>query len=145
MRAITCNGYNAHTDPLFKRLNLLKVDDIYKLYLLKFYYKFKNDRLPISFCSFFRHVYPSHTHNTRNRYQPRTYTPNTKLSKTTVRFVLPELLSKLPSCITDKIETHSIQGLSKNGKRYFINLYQERCCIMDCYVCEINYPNPNSA
>ena len=36
VRAITCSRYNAHTDPLFKRLNLIKVDDIYKLSLLKF-------------------------------------------------------------------------------------------------------------
>ena len=46
VRAITCSKYNAHTDPLFKKLNLLKVDDIYKITAIKFYYKYKNDLLP---------------------------------------------------------------------------------------------------
>ncbi len=34
-----------HTDPLFKILKLLKVNDIFKLQELKFYYKYKNTKL----------------------------------------------------------------------------------------------------
>ena len=33
--------YDAHTDPLFRRLNLLKVKDIFKLNILKMYYKYQ--------------------------------------------------------------------------------------------------------
>ena len=29
IRIITCGKYNSHTEPMFKRLNLLKVDDIF--------------------------------------------------------------------------------------------------------------------
>ena len=29
IRIITCGKYNSHTEPLFKRLNILKVDDIF--------------------------------------------------------------------------------------------------------------------
>jgi len=39
VRLITCSKYNAHTEPLFKSLNLLKLDDIMILKTLKFYYK----------------------------------------------------------------------------------------------------------
>ena len=28
---ISCSKYNAHTEPLFKSLNLLKVEDIFKI------------------------------------------------------------------------------------------------------------------
>ena len=46
MRIITCSKYNAHTDPIFKKLNLLKLSDLYNVSVLKFYHKFKNDKLP---------------------------------------------------------------------------------------------------
>ncbi len=38
--------YNTHTEPIFKEPKLLKVEDILKLQELKFYYKFKNNKLP---------------------------------------------------------------------------------------------------
>ena len=31
VRIITCSKYNAHTEPLFKALNLLKIEDIMKI------------------------------------------------------------------------------------------------------------------
>ncbi len=46
VRILRLSKYNAHTDPLFKILKLLKVNDIFKLQELKFYYKYKNNKLP---------------------------------------------------------------------------------------------------
>ena len=37
IRHVTLSRYNAHTDPLFKSLNILKISDIFKLYQLKFF------------------------------------------------------------------------------------------------------------
>ena len=37
---ISCSEYNAHTEPLFKSLNFLKVEGIFKIKALKFYYKY---------------------------------------------------------------------------------------------------------
>ena len=39
MRVITNRKYIAHTDPIFKTLNLLKLPDLYRLQLYKLYYK----------------------------------------------------------------------------------------------------------
>ena len=47
IRIITTSSYISHTVPLFKRLNLLKVDDILTLQELKFYFKYKEGALPI--------------------------------------------------------------------------------------------------
>ena len=44
IRIITCSRYNAHSEPLFKELKLLKVEDILKLQQLKFYYKLVHRR-----------------------------------------------------------------------------------------------------
>ena len=46
IRLITGSNYIAHTEPLFIQLGLLKVQDILKLRLLKFYYKLCHGTLP---------------------------------------------------------------------------------------------------
>ena len=98
--------------------------------------------LPTSFNNIFTYEYTTHTYETRQRNCPRPDTPRTFLAKLTIRYAIPELVNALPSCITDKITTHSIQGLANYSKKYFLNLYKDRCSIEDCYICEINDPNP---
>ena len=137
LRAITSSKYNAHTDPLFKQLNILKINDIYKLSALKFYYKYSKAQLPRSFHGMFNPVSQSHTYQTRNCNVPRHPIPKSVTSKLTIRFTIPELLTHMPSCITEKINTHSIQGFSLYIKKYFISQYQERCNINECYICNL--------
>ena len=66
IRIIAARKYNAHTEPLFKQLNLLKACDICKLQELKCYHKFINRQLPKYFERF---VYQTnlelHNYNTR--------------------------------------------------------------------------------
>ena len=52
IRIIAASKYNAHTEPLFKQLNLLKACDICKLQELKFYHKLINRQLPKYFERF---------------------------------------------------------------------------------------------
>ncbi len=46
VRILNISKYNAHTEPIFKILSLLKVNDILKLQELKFHYKYENNLLP---------------------------------------------------------------------------------------------------
>ncbi len=46
VRIITLGKYNAHSEPILKKLKLLKVGDIFKLQELKVDHKFKNHKLP---------------------------------------------------------------------------------------------------
>ena len=39
VRVISKSKFNAHTDPLFQNLQILKIEDIHKLNVLKLYYK----------------------------------------------------------------------------------------------------------
>jgi len=54
MRAITCSKYNAHTEPIFAKLKLLKIEDIHKVALLKFFHRYTNNSLPKYFDNFFK-------------------------------------------------------------------------------------------
>ena len=66
MRVITNSKYIAHTDPIFKTLNLLKLPDLYRLQLYKLYYKIKKQTVP----TYFRHILTEvvNPYNTRNTF-----------------------------------------------------------------------------
>ena len=56
VRIITCSKYNAHTEPLSKTLNLLKIEDITKTKSLKLYCRYKRNEVPKYFESMFIHM-----------------------------------------------------------------------------------------
>ena len=56
VRFITQSKYLAHTDPIFIKLNLLKIRDIFKLNQLKFYYKYLIKSLPDYFLEFYQAI-----------------------------------------------------------------------------------------
>ena len=52
---MTNSKYNAHTDPLFKSLKLLKIKDIFDVQCMKISYKFVNNYVPTNVSSMFRY------------------------------------------------------------------------------------------
>ena len=52
LRIMTCSPYNSHTEPLFKTLGLLKIEDMLKLNTLNFIYKLNNNKLPVYFDTY---------------------------------------------------------------------------------------------
>ena len=52
IRNVTKSAYNAHTKLLYKEQNILKVHDLYRLSIVKFYFKLVNNNLPHYFNSF---------------------------------------------------------------------------------------------
>ena len=66
VRAITCSNYNAHSEPLFKQLCLVKADDLFTLAKLKFYHKYVDNSVPNYLEQIpFLEVAQTHRHNTR--------------------------------------------------------------------------------
>ena len=86
--------YNTHTDPTFKKLQFLKLGDMYKVQQLKFYYKLVNNDLP---------EYFSHT----------TYLLNFESIMNTQKYIrhnVIETVNNTPSIIIDNIYTNSLHG-----------------------------------
>ena len=66
IRMLTHSKYNAHAEPLFKKMELLKLSDICRLQEMKFYYKLVNKQLPIYFNTFNHQANSDiNDHNTR--------------------------------------------------------------------------------
>ena len=60
VRIINNKSYRSHTDPLFKKCQLLKLEDLYTLQVALFMHDYKYDRLPPSFTDIFKkkHIPP---------------------------------------------------------------------------------------
>ena len=66
IRIINKSHFNAHTEPIFKDLGILKFNDIHLLQLGQFMYSCKNSFLPPKFNNNFSQSNQFHSYNTRN-------------------------------------------------------------------------------
>ena len=136
IRIITVSKYNAHTEPLFKALDLLKLKDMLNLSTLKFYYRSLHDNLPAYFYSFQITMQGSHHHyNTRHSEQIHVDRTRTLYADKRVRIYLPKMVNSIPIPLLQKIATHSLQGFSTHISKYFIYKYSDICSIANCYIC----------
>ena len=112
---IICNAkYNAHTDPLLKKMNILKVHDIFELKCLKIYHNYLNSKVPYYISTLFPVTH--HPHNTRHRGQLIARSTSAR-SSNTLRHRIPKLLQTLPDLSKDKLTTHSPVGFSIHLKK----------------------------
>ena len=135
VRHITCSRYNAHTTPLFSELQLLKLEDIFKIALLKFHFKYENGLLPAYFNNMFLPITVEHGHDTRQRDQDRPQRPKKSSTDKTIRYYMPVFLESIPDSIKEKTLTHCIQGFVAYAKYIFINNYIFECVDPNCFPC----------
>ena len=136
IRTVTCAKYNAHTDPLFKEHNLLKIDDIFTLSKYKFYYKYLHKKLPVNLQELpFLLNEDQHRYDTRQNFRLFINRYNHSFAKNCLRFDLPQTINSAPPQIKEKFYSHSYQGFVKYVKHHMLNNYQEICDIQNCYVC----------
>ena len=127
IRNISNSHLLAHTDPLLKDLGLLKVGDIFKLRLLKFYYKLIS-KLTMNAL--------------RTGARPVIRTPRIRhvFAEPTVLYTLIKLLNSFylhePN-IMSAIQngTHSYFGICFYAKQIFLQQYTYICSILNCYTC----------
>jgi exonuclease III len=135
IRIISKSRYNSHCDPIFKKLEILKVHDTKRLQELIFFYKFRNNSLPKYFQQNFFTIASSSTRSTRNsnlliypRFQHEYMRKHLKYS-------IVKTVNESPSIITEKVGTHSLNGYARYIKNYILTRYSSVCNIDNCYVC----------
>ena len=129
-RAVRCiinAKYNAHTDPIFAKLGILKFKDLLDLNQICFVHKFISNKLPPSFDDFFVKL-PN-------------FNRNLSLSLTSVRnkkmrnfpsYAMPLIWNSLP-LQTKRIT--SINTLKKNYAASLISKYTTKCNNANCFSC----------
>ena len=106
--------------PIYEEMNILQVDDIYRLEVGKFMYKFNNDILPENFQNYFKHVSAIHNHNTRTtaNLSMNPIRSNTKFSKNTLKYKGVEVWNSIPSDIK---HLPSVKSFSRQMKTFVVN------------------------
>ena len=137
LRIISNSKFLAHTEPICKSLNLLKVQDIYQLAILKFYFKLINNELPQYFDTFTPTFSMGVNHyNIRNpcRQLPKIYH---EFPKQSLRYKLNVVLNETDSNLISKAETISLYQFKLLIKSNMINKYKDTCEESNCYVCNL--------
>lgn len=125
IRIIKGASYNAHTEPIFKELELLKLQDLCALHDLKFCYKFTNNMsISIPYLPETRTANDFQITNIRNSF-----------AKNNIRYRIPVAYNNCPNIIKEKSQTHSITGFSCYLKNNLLQNYFFACNIDNCYIC----------
>ena len=125
-------------NPIFKSLNLLKLEDMFSLNVLKLYYKLWHGNLPVYVTNLFTRNAPGTTHNYDLRTSGifKTPTVHTCIAERCIRFMLPKIINDADPSVTEKVDTHSFQGFTKYLKVTKIHSYATHCLIAYCYICQ---------
>lgn len=135
VRIIHSTKYNAHTEPLMRASNMLKIKDIFDTQCIKFIYRFNHRLLPTYFENVFQRNHEIHARATRRATDFYCFPVNRSRTKFCIRHYIPKLYNNLPSNIKEKFDTHSMESLSQHFKKWRINSYMLECQVANCYVC----------
>ena len=135
VRVISGSNYNAHTDPLFKKLRLVKLADLFTLNVLKMYYKFKHARLPPYVENMFENFSRHHEHETRQSLILEEPMVNTASGENCLRYILPRIVNNTNPIIINMVDSYSFEGFVRYLKNYMIVHYVDYCVIPNCYIC----------
>ena len=105
IRIVFRSSFDAHTNPIFVSLRILKFEDIIKLQIGKVMYLYKNGLLPVSFNDMFLLNCDIHSYNTRNKNSFRLPYCRTNVRKFSLRFQGPKIFNSLSSEIQNASST----------------------------------------
>ena len=130
VRVVTNSKYRAHTDPLFKKLSVLKLNDMYKQQSALFMHDYSNKRLPISFHDFYPD--PRHGRSTTRSCELNVYIPKSRTN-----------FSKLSAYIDVPKIWNNLSGEIKNNPNR--NLFKRtlKTSFMENYSCEHSCSDPH--
>ena len=138
VRNIANEDYIAHSEPLCKSLNILKIPDIFTCSLWKFYYKLSKNQLP----TYFDVMIPMLPNicNIYNIRHPTFHLPLVKhdFAEQRLDYQLIKLLNTNEStAFTLKAQSLFFYGFKTFVKYYILNNYVDRCYDVHCLICHM--------
>ena len=106
IRAMTYSSFRTKITPLYKKLNLLKLDDIYSLELGKIMHKFHPGNLPDNFNHLFTPVNQVHCHAKRSATRVAYFwqMAHTKYGKRSLRHLGPKIWDNIDPFLHDSYQ-----------------------------------------
>ena len=137
IRIVKNTDYVEHSEPICKDLRLLKMPDMSRFTLWKFYFKLMNNKLPPYFENM-KPVLPRICDNYGIR-RPSFHLPLIKhdFSEKILTYQLTKKLNENGSMrLSSKVFTHSFSGFSYYHKNVIIDRYIINCNVIYCVSCE---------
>ena len=114
VRAIAKAKYNAHCNPIFKSIEILKIEDERKLQELIVYYKYKHNILPHYFQNnFITNISSNSQRQTRNSSYILYPRFRHEFVRKQLRYSLAKTVNETPQYCLEKIHTHSLKGYAR--------------------------------
>ena len=120
IRVINKSHFLALTNPIFKSLYLLKLEDIRKLQISQFMFSIRNNLTPIGFQDMFTLNSQIHRYNTRTSKSFHLLRIRTKLRQFSIKYQGPMIFNSLDSDIK---EAYTYSSFSKKLKSHLISKY----------------------
>ena len=115
LRIMTCSGYYAESDPLFKKLNILKLTQIYTTSVAVLMFKYVKGMLPPIFNDLFIRTSDVATRVTRNSNKLVVPLCRTELYKKSIKYQGPSIWNRYENFINHQCSLHAFK---KQMKRY---------------------------
>ena len=130
IRLVSKAKYNSHADPLFRKLNLMKIDDIYTVQCIKLYLKNNTDTLPPYHSQQLVTNSQIHDHFTRQQQDIHHNPIKTKVEEQLLNYKISQAWDCLPNDIKGTLKSISSVHSLKN---HLISKYKQNCVISDCH------------
>ena len=120
VRIITSSKYDAHSPPLFKKLNILDIFKQYEFQIGIFVHDSLHMRLPSHFDHYFS--VPMHPFNTRSKAEHYLQTPKyvSRFGQSSIKYAGPKIWNNIPSHIRDIQQRGNFKS---EFKKYLLSLY----------------------
>lgn len=137
IRLVAAKKFTSHTDPIFKTQKCLKIEDLYLQKCIKLYHKYVHNTIPQSFAYLnFKKVDKSEQRNLRSQNDYEIPFCRIDLTKTALKYKIPECLNKCADIVKDKIMTSTYHGIGTFIKYNRLGTYTTTCEIPNCYSCQ---------
>ena len=123
-----CTNPISHTDPLFAKLAILKIDDLYTQRLRMFTYKLSRNLLPSGVSSLFGKAL--HNYKTRGA-MSNLYVGRSDLRS--IKNIAPKCWNPLPSTLKNSLSVGSFRDQSKRGLLAPYSAFS--CDVVGCRSC----------
>ena len=134
LRTIANAKYNSHTDPLFKKFNVLKFQDIFRLNCCKLNCRKILENLPVYHSQKLPSIESLLPHFSRQSCNVYIHIIRTNIDKQLLNFKVGTCWNSLPNHIKQSAFP-SIAAFSKKMKLHIINSYNQYCYIRNCISC----------
>ena len=128
IRIINGSKYDAHSEPIFKKLNILKLDDIYKLNVAKYCHNYFSSTLPSHLLTLFSIVPDLHEYATRHntRHTLKIHRPRTVTTSQHILCNGPKIWNSLSNTLYINHNSQLVrpQVFSKRLKKLFLSGYR---------------------